>query len=109
MKYLSNSKDIKCPRYNQKSIQYIDSLNENKGWNLQHAENGGEIQVCGYFIDGYDKTKNIVFEYDEPRHYKDIENSILTDKDIERQNIIINELKCDFYRYNEYKDYLYKV
>lgn len=109
MKYLSNSKDIKCPRYNQKSIQYIDSLNENKGWNLQHAENGGEIQVCGYFIDGYDKTRNIVFEYDEPRHYKDIENSILTDKDIERQSIIINELKCDFYRYNEYKDYLYKV
>ena len=109
MKYLSHSKDIKCPRYNQKSIQYIISLNETKGWNLQHAENGGEVQVCGYFIDGYDKTRNIVFEYDEPRHYKDVENSILTDKDIERQNIIINELNCEFYRYNEYKKYFYKI
>ena len=109
MEYLKKNKDITCPRYNQKSINYIQNLNEEKGWNLQHAENGGEYQVCGYYVDGYDKERNIVFEYDEPRHYKDVDNSILKDKDFERQNVIKNELNCEFYRYNEYIDYLYKV
>lgn len=96
-------------RYNKNSISYINGLNSKFGWNLQHAENGGEIRVLGYFIDGYDKERNIVFEYDEPYHYIDIENNILTDKDIERQNYIIEKLGCDFYRYNEKTDVLYKV
>ena len=48
------------------------------------------------------KKKNIVFEYDEPTHYIDKENSILKDKDIKRQQNIINKLKCEFWRYNEY-------
>lgn len=30
-------------------------------------------------------------------------------KEFERQNIIINELNCEFYRYNEYKKYFYKI
>ena len=55
------------------------------------------------------KTENIVFEYDEPRHYTNINESILYEKDIERQNVIIEELNCDFYRYNVAKDYFYKV
>lgn len=109
MNYLSSNKDVKCPRYNKQSIDFINALNEEKGWDLQHAENGGEFQVCGYYVDGYDKVRNIVFEYDEPRHYKDVKNSILCDKDIERQNIIIQKLKCDFYRFNEFENYLYKI
>lgn len=60
-------------------------------------------------MDGYDSTLNIVFEYDEPRHYKDVNNNILTDKDIERQNYIIEKLGCEFYRYNEALVLLYKV
>lgn len=109
MAYLSKSKQVKCPRYNHKSINYINSLNEEKGWSLQHAENGGEYQICGYYVDGYDKEHNIVFEYDEPNHYKDVLNSILKDRDIKRQNIIINALNCEFYRYNEYLNLLYKI
>ena len=80
-----------------------------KGWSLQHAENRGEICVGGYFLDGYDKDLNIVFEYDEPKHYKDIQNNILKDKDIQRQQNIIEKLHCEFWRYNEAIDLLYKV
>lgn len=108
-KYLNTLKDIKCPRYNKKSIQYIEKLNEEKHWNLQHAENGGEFSCGGYFVDGYDKELNIVFEYDEPAYYKDIQNNILNKKDIERQQYIIEKLKCEFWRYNEALDLLYKI
>lgn len=109
MNYLKEMKNVTCPRYNVNSIQYMNFLNEERGWNLQHAENGGEVEICGYYVDGYDKEQNIVFEYDEPRHYVDINNSILYEKDIERQNVIIQKLNCDFYRYNVEKDYFYKV
>ena len=96
-------------RYSHKACKYIDKLNEDKNWNLQHAENGGEYSIGGYFIDGYDKDLNIAFEYDEAVHYKDKENNILKDKDIKRQQNIINKLNCEFWRYNEYLDLLYKI
>ena len=57
MNYLKSMKNIKCPRYNKDSILYIDYINEKYGWNLQHAENGGEVEICGYYVDGYDKTE----------------------------------------------------
>ena len=96
-------------RYSHKACEYINKLNKEKNWNLQHAENKGEYSICGYFVDGYDKELNIVFEYDEPSHYIDKENNILKDKDIQRQQNIINELHCEFWRYNEYLNLLYKI
>lgn len=96
-------------RYSHKACEYINKLNEKNNWKLQHAENGGEIECVGYFLDGYDKDLNIAFEYDEPAHYKDKENNILNDRDIQRQQNIINELHCEFWRYNEYLDLLYKI
>ena len=39
----------------------------------------------------------------------DNQKSILNEKDVERQNFIIEALQCDFYRYNEYKKQLYKI
>ena len=95
--------------YSKKACKYIDKLNEENHWNLQHAENGGEILCLGYWLDGYDKNLNIVFEYDEPKHYIDKTNNILRDYDIKRQNQIIKKLQCEFWRYNEYLDLLYKV
>lgn len=95
--------------YSQKGCEYIDELNEKMGWNLIHAKNGGEKEVCGYFLDGYDAERNIAFEYDEPYHYADVYNNILKEKDIERQNEIIRELNCEFYRYNEKINKLYKI
>ena len=96
-------------RYSHKACEYINKLNEQNNWNLQHAENGGEYSICGYFVDGYDAKLNIVFEYDESSHYKDKYNNILKDKDIQRQNNIIKELNCEFWRYNEYLNLLYKI
>ena len=92
--------------FNKKACDFIDKLNKEKNWNLQHALNGGEFTFCGYFLDGYDAKLNIVFEYDEPKHYI---NGELKEKDIIRQNIIIEKLNCDFWRYNESKKLLYNA
>ena len=107
--YLKDIKNIKCPRYNKDSIEYINYINKKYVWSLQHAENGGEVEICGYYVDGYDKNRNIVFEYDESRHYKNVNESLLCERDIERQNVIIEKLNCEFYRYNVEKKYFYKV
>lgn len=110
IKYIEKlkNKNFKCA-YNKTACEYINKLNLEKGWNLQHAENGGEVRVGGYFLDGYDQKLNIVFEYDECKHYEDVMNNILTEKDIKRQEYIIKELNCEFWRYNEQLNLLYKV
>ena len=60
--------------------------------------NGGEfyIKELGYWVDGYDKDKNVVIEIDEKRHF-DI-NGNLHKKDIKRQDEIMDLLKCKFIR-----------
>lgn len=85
------------PRYNKEACKFFNELNKIKKWNGVHAENGGEYSVSGYFVDFYDKKRNIVVEYDEPHHYK---FGKLLKKDKERQKEIIKYLKCKFYRYN---------
>ena len=88
--------------YNKNACKYFNDINIKFGWSLQHANNGGEVECHGYFLDAYDKTKNIVVEYDESRHYTLIDGKwILLHKDIERMNNIKKYLGCKFYRYNE--------
>jgi hypothetical protein len=99
MKYIEKLGIKVKPNFNIKSIEYLDKLNEERGWNLQHAKNGGEIRILCYYPDGYDKERNIIVEYDERRHY-DIYGQ-LKKKDIIRMNEIIGRLHCKFYRYNE--------
>ena len=94
---LSRIKEIKdkhgqiSPNYNSKAISIILQKAKEFGiTDLQHAENGGEYQVCGYFVDGHSKEKNIVIEYYEPFHKNQIE------RDERRKREIMKELGCIF-------------
>lgn len=108
-KYLQTIRDTPC-RYNKSSIAILEEIAKEHEWNIQHAENGGEFYTgIGYFVDAYDKEKNIVLEYDEPIHYIDVENNILREKDLIRQKNIIDHLHCEYWRYNEATQKLWKV
>jgi hypothetical protein len=67
------------------------------GINIQHAENGGEFHIkeLGYWVDGYDKENNTVYEWDEKSHYI---NGELREKDLIRQKEIKAFLNCKFIR-----------
>ena len=93
--------------YNPKSCEYFNNLNIKNKWNLQHALNGGEVKILNYFVDAYDKEKNIVVEYDESYHYTKQGN--LKQKDVLRQQRIMTHLGCKFFRYNERTKELYEV
>ena len=94
--------------YNPEACRVFDDLNRKNGWNLQHALNGGECKVCGYFLDAYDSEKNIVVEYDEPHHY--CFGRKLKNKDSIRQSRIIERLNpTQFLRYDEEQQNLYDV
>lgn len=109
VKYLVNVVGSR-PRYNKSAICILEQIAKEHGWNIQHAENGGEFYTgIGYFVDAYDKEKNIVLEYDEKHHYEDVENNILKEKDLKRQNEIIEYLHCEYWRYNETTKCLWKV
>lgn len=90
--------------YNKKGCEFMSAWSKENGYNLRHALNKGEFYYNGYFADGYDSDKNIWFEYDEKHHY--YVNGELKQKDIDRMNNIIQNLKCKFYRYNEQRQEL---
>jgi len=54
-----------------------------------------QYRVCGYYLDGYCKKLNLVIEVDEEQHFV---KGRYKKKDIIRENIIINKLRCDFIR-----------
>ena len=109
VEYLENTIGSR-PRYNKSSIPILEAIAKEHGWNIQHAENGGEFYTgIGYFVDAYDKEKNIVLEFDEPAHYVDAANNVLREKDVIRQNNIIAHLHCEFWRFNAVTQKLWKV
>ena len=63
----------------------------------RHAENGGEfyIKELGYWVDYYEPNLNLVIEWDEPHHKKQIK------KDMYRAKEIIKETGCKFFRIDE--------
>lgn len=108
-KYLQTIRATPC-RYNKFSISVLEKIAKEHGWNIQHAENGGEFYTgIGYFVDAYDKDKNIVLEFDEAAHYIDAQNNVLHDKDIKRQKEIIDHLHCEYWRYNSVTNVLWKI
>ena len=55
------------PNYNPAGCKILNEHMQISGSFIQHAENGGEFYVysLGYWVDGYDKVNNIVYEIDE--------------------------------------------
>lgn len=92
--------------FNSDACKFIEEFGKKNGYNFQHALNGGEINVSGYLLDGYDKEKNVVFEYDEPKH--NAPSVIKNDK--KREHRIIKKLNPSmFIRYDEQHNRLYDV
>jgi len=89
--------------YNPTACKYFDKISIETGWKLQHAENGGEMIVEGFFLDAYDRERNIVVEYDEKHHFY---KKSLRLKDVDRMRKIIDHLGCKFFRYNSITDTL---
>lgn len=97
-KWAERRNDYGCVQnFNPLACEAIEEYGKLHGYNFQHALNGGEylIRGLGYFVDGYDKEKNVVIEYDEPYHYI---NGKLRDYDVVRQKQIEEFLKCIFIR-----------
>lgn len=91
------------PNFNKSACQIFDKISKANGIKIQHALNGGEFHIkeLGYWVDGYDKDNNVVYEYDEKRHFDVYGN--LKQKDVDRHNQIINFLNCKIIRikYND--------
>lgn len=97
-KSITNGGQI-TPFYNPKGCQYFNQMMLETNTFIQHAENGGEyhIKELGYWVDGYDKENNIVYEYDEKHHFD--KDGKLNKKDVQRQKEIEEFLKCKFVRF----------
>lgn len=82
------------PNFNPIACKLIDEYGKQNGYNFQHALNGGEfyIKELGYWLDGYDKEKNVVIEYYENNHWH--RNRIEHDEN--RKKEIIDFLHCEF-------------
>ena len=106
-KYKLNGNQL-FPRFNPKAMNLLTGFNKERGWNLQHALNGGEyhIKELGYWVDGYDKEKNIVVEYNEKYHNRPYN----INRDLNREFEIINYLHPnEFWKYNEFDNTFIKI
>ena len=86
------------PNYNKNACEIFDKIMIKENIFIQHAMNLGEyyIKELGYWIDGYDKQNNVVYEFDEKHHFN--KHGELKEKDKIRQQEIENILKCKFIR-----------
>ncbi len=92
--------------YNPNACKFIDDFGSKNGYNFQHALNGGEKIIAGYSLDGYDENKNVVFEYDEPKHNAP---SVRKNDRLREQRIIEKIKPHMFIRYNEEFGKLYDI
>lgn len=105
---IKNRDGVCHPNYNLDACKYFDKVEKENGWDGFYATKGGEYQIkeLGYFVDFYEPNKNIVIEYDEPKHFV---GSKLKNRDVFRMNEIKTILHCRFFRYNsmikELKEY----
>lgn len=102
-----------APRFSVRACDFIEKYGNENDYTFQHTLNGGEyyIKELGYWIDGYDKNKNVVIEYDEYNHWHRNNQK----RDEERRKEIVDFLKCKFILIKEgignqhgISEYLYK-
>jgi len=88
------------PNFNTHACVLFDVIASETGIFIQHGMNIGEYNIAelGYWVDGYNKEYNIVFEFDEPNHFN--KDGTLKDRDLIRQNHIEDYLHCTFIRLN---------
>ncbi|MCK9445478.1 hypothetical protein M0Q50_01125 [bacterium] len=86
------------PNFNKDACKIFDDISIKEGIHIQHAMNGGEfyIKELGYWVDGYDKENNTIYEFDEKYHFDKDGN--LKEKDTIRQKEIEYCLKCKIIR-----------
>ena len=87
----------KSPAYDVESIPVLNKFALDYGLNLQHAEYLGEkfVPELGYWLDGFDPSRNVVVEIDEPYHFY---KHCLGQRDIRRHRELIETLQCSIYR-----------
>jgi hypothetical protein len=87
------------PNYNPSACTLIEEYGKANGYLFQHAENGGEYHIpeLGYWVDGYDKEKNVVIEVYEPFHRR------TSTRDAARKGEITKHLGCEFIVLHTYK------
>ena len=78
----------------------MENIAFNNDTKMEHKE-------LGYLLDYYEPNMNLIIEWDEERHY--YRTGTLKEKDIKRQNNLINKLNCHFYRIREKTKEVYKV
>ena len=74
------------PNYNPDACKLIDEYSKKYGYNFQHAMNGGEICMGGYFPDGVDEKRKTIVEVDENYHFDP--NGNLRQRDMDRQKYL---------------------
>jgi hypothetical protein len=90
IKYIIETRGNISPNIGKHEKQYIDWIEQVIGYPIIR-----QYPCKGYFIDGYCKERNLAIEIDErPK---------IRPKDIERENIIKQELNCEFLRINDGK------
>ena len=92
------------PKYNFKSIIYLDQISEKLNLPIQHALNDGEKKFVRYYIDGYIEKYNICIEWDELFHklkkFKEI--------DLKKDIFLRENFNCQIIRINQ-KEFLKDV
>jgi hypothetical protein len=90
------------PAYNHRACEAFNEMMKEQNIFIQHAENEGEffIKELGFWVDGYDKENNIVYEWDEKNHFNKSTGE-LRNKDVLRQIEIENFLHCIMIRIKE--------
>ena len=49
--------------YSIKAVRWIQSVAYDNEVEIQHALNGGEVKICGHYVDGYHEASKTIFEF----------------------------------------------